>query len=94
MEKRIYLELTNKTKGWQKNRTNRTVKILFLLKIWHHVTKENLAKLTDVYTGSDDRVGKLKLTVGDIAFGKRSKPITRMVYLEGELHVVTLLKTE
>lgn len=55
---------------------------------------ENLAKLTDVYTGSDDRVVKLKLTVGDIAFGKRSKPITRMVYLKGELHVVTLLKTE
>lgn len=54
-----------------------------------------LARITEVYPGSDDRVRKLRLLVSDTAFDKKGKLTTKTVLLERPIHKVdTLLEAD
>ncbi len=50
-----------------------------------------LARVIEVYPGSDGRVRKLKLMVSDTAFEKKVKPTTKTVFLERPIHEVVVL---
>lgn len=54
-----------------------------------------LAKVTEVYPGSDSRVRKLRLLVSNTTFDKKGKSTTKTVFLERPIHkVVTLLEAD
>lgn len=54
-----------------------------------------LARITEVYPGSDDRVRKLRLLVSDTTFDKKGKTTTETVLLERPIHkVVTVLEAD
>lgn len=49
-----------------------------------------LARITDVYPGSDDRVRKVRLLASDTTFGK-GKSTTKIVFLERPVHKLVIL---
>ena len=54
-----------------------------------------LARVTEVYPGSDSRVRKVRLLVSNTTFDKKGKPTTKTVFLERPIHkVVTLLEAD
>lgn len=81
---------------WHKNRRN--VKINDIVLLQDDLASRNkwkLARITEVYPGSDGRVRKLRLLVSDTTFDKKGKPTTKTVFLERPVQkVVTLLETD
>ena len=54
-----------------------------------------LAKVVEVYPGSDSRVRKLRLLVSSTTFDKKGKPTIKTVFLGGPIQkVVTLLEAD
>ena len=54
-----------------------------------------LAKVVEVYPGSDSRVRKLRLLVSSTTFDKKGKPTIKTVFLERPIQkVVTLLEAD
>ncbi len=77
MQKGISFKLAAK---WHKSRRNLKVNDIVLLQ--NDLAPRNewkLARVIEVYTGSDGRVRKLKLMVSDTTFDKKVKPITKTV---------------
>ena len=91
--KEYLLNLQSRQK-WHKNRRN--VKVNDIVLLQDDLAPRNewkLARITDVYPGSDGRVRKLKLMVSDTTFDKKGKPTTKIGFLERPVQkVVTLLE--
>nr|XP_055049264.1 uncharacterized protein LOC129434357 [Misgurnus anguillicaudatus] len=94
--KKEYLLSLQQRQKWQKNRRNLKVNDLVLLQDDHAPRNEwKLARITEVYPGSDDRVRKVKLLVSDTSFDNKGKSTTNTVFLERPVHkLVTLLEAE
>ncbi|KAI7792540.1 hypothetical protein IRJ41_018921, partial [Triplophysa rosa] len=90
-KKEYILNLQSRQK-WYKNRRNLKVNDIVLLQ--NELAPRNewkLARIIEVYPGSDGRVRKLKLMVSDTTFDKKGKPITKTVFLERPIHKVVVL---
>ena len=82
MEKGISFEFTTKTK----------VNNIVLLKGDQAPRNEwKLARITEVYPGSDDRVRKVRLLVSDTTFNEKGKSTTKTVFLERLVHKLVTL---
>ncbi len=89
--KKEYLLNLEPRQKWHKNRRNLKVNDIVLLQ--NDLAPRNewkLARVIEVYPGSDGRVRKLKLMVSDTTFDK-VKPITKTVFLERPIHKVVVL---
>ncbi|KAI7803965.1 hypothetical protein IRJ41_014094 [Triplophysa rosa] len=90
-KKEYILNLQSRQK-WYKNRRNLKVNDIVVLQ--NELAPRNewkLARIIEVYPGSDGRVRKLKLMVSDTTFDKKGKPITKTVFLERPIHKVVVL---
>lgn len=81
---------------WHKNRRNLKVNDIVLLQ--DNLAPRNewkLAKITEIFPGSDSRVRKLKLLVSNTTFDKKGKSTTTTVFLERPVQkVVSLLEAD
>ncbi|XP_061736975.1 uncharacterized protein LOC133539000 [Nerophis ophidion] len=94
--KREYLLNLQSRQKWHKNRRNLKVNDIVLLKDDLAPRNEwKLARITDVYPGSDGRVRKLKLMVSETTFDKKGKLTTKTGFLDRPVQkVVILLEAE
>lgn len=94
--KKEYLLNLQPRQKWHKNRRNAKINDIVLLQ--DDLTSRNkwkMARITEVYPGSDGRVRKLRLLVSDTTFDKKGKPTTKTVFLDRPVQkVVTLLETD
>ena len=81
---------------WQKNRRNQKVNdIVLLLNDQAPRNEWKLARITEGYPGSDDRVRKIRLLVSDTTLNEKGKSTTKTVFLERPVHkLVTLLEAD
>ncbi|KAK0147265.1 hypothetical protein N1851_013317 [Merluccius polli] len=93
--KKEYLLNLQARHKWQKNKRNLKVNDIVLLQDDQVPRNEwKLARITEVYPGSDDRVRKVRLLVSDTTFEK-GKSTTRTVFLDRPVHkLVTLLEAD
>lgn len=90
--KREYLLNLQPRQKWQKNRRNLKVNDIVLLQDDHATRNEwKLARITEVYPGSDDRVRKVRLLVSDTTFDERVKSTAKIVFLERPVHKLVML---
>lgn len=90
--KKEYLLNLQSRQKWYKNRRNLKVNDIVLLQDDLAPRNEwKLARVIEVYPGSDGMVRKLKLMVSDRKFDKKVKPITKPVFLERPIHKVVVL---
>ncbi len=90
--KKEYLLNLQPRQKWHKNRRNLKVNDIVLLQ--NDLAPRNewiLARVIEVYPGSDGRVRKLRLMVSDTTFDKKVKPITKTAFLERPIHKVVVL---
>lgn len=94
--KKEYLLNLQSRQKWYRNRRNMKVNDIVLLQEDMAPRNEwKLARITEVYPGSDDRVRKLKLLVSDTTFDKKGKPTTKTVLHERPVQkVVTLIEAD
>lgn len=93
--KKEYLLNLQPRQKWHKNRRN--VKINDIVLLQDDLASRNkwkLARIIEVYPGSDGKVRKLRLLVSDTTFDKKGKPTTNTVFLERPVQKVTLLETD
>ena len=91
--KKEYLLSLQPRQKWQKNRRNQKVNDIVLLQNDQAPRNEwKLARITEVYPGSDDKVRKVRLLVSDTTLNEKGKSTTKTV-LERPVHkLVTLLE--
>lgn len=93
--KEYVLNLQQREK-WYKNRRNTKVNDIVLLQ--DDLAPRNhwkLAKVVEVFPGSDGRVRKIKLLVSDATLNDKGVRTTKPVYLERPIHkIVSLLESE
>ncbi|KAL6465838.1 hypothetical protein MHYP_G00259710, partial [Metynnis hypsauchen] len=94
--KKEYLLSLQSRQKWQKNRRNLKVNDIVLLQDDHAPRNEwKLARIVEVYPGSDDRVRKVRLMVSDTTFDGKGKVTMKTLLLERPVHkLVTLLETD